>query len=107
MSRFRLIALSAILVVVAGCVSKPVEAEKLPPPLMIAQNSDGEVNLAWDSEAGYIYTIYYQDSEGADWMPLKSADRIRGTGETLTVQDRINPNLPPRRYRLLQDELKP
>ncbi len=104
MNIFRFLLLISILVLLPGCVSKPVEGEVHAPKLMIAQNSDGQVTIAWDSEPGYVYTIYYQITADADWKVLRAANRMRGTGETLTTHDRVNPNRPLRRYRILPEK---
>lgn len=107
MIRLRLFLFAGLLLSLTGCVSKSVEDEKEAhaPSLMIAQNSDGDVTLAWESEIDRVYTIYYQAKEGADWKPLRTATRVRGTGEMLTVHDVVNPNWPLRRYRLLPEDI--
>jgi hypothetical protein len=105
MNPFRIAALLLMAAWAAGCVSKPVE-EYAPPPLMIAQNSDGEVSLAWESEPGYVYTIYCQNAAGENWVTLEGAVRVPGTGGTLTASDRVDPNKPPRRYRLLPEKVR-
>ncbi len=87
----------------AGCVSKVVEEEH-PPPLMLARNSDGVTTMQWDSEPGYVYTIFYQDNPSSDWRILPQANRLRGTGKPLNAQDRVDPNRPPRRYRVLPEK---
>ena len=104
MKRFRPLLLITLLAFLSGCVSKPVEEEYTPPPLLIAQHSEGDVSSAWESDPDYVYTIYYQTKADADWMPLKKAHRVPGTGQTLTVYDRVNPNHPLRRYRILPEE---
>ena len=107
MSRLFFFLFAGLLLSLTGCVSKPVENEKEAhaPPLMIAQNSDGDVTIAWDSELGRVYTIYYQATEGANWRTLRTAIRVQGTGETLTVYDVVNPSRPLRRYRLLPEDI--
>jgi len=92
--------LLAVVLTLTGCVSEPVLSKVHDPALMIAQNSDGETTIAWDSEPDYVYTIYYMDPPNGKWATLRHATRIRGTGRTLTVKDRINPRGPMRRYRL-------
>lgn len=104
MNSFRPLLFIAILAFLSGCVSTPVEEEYTPPPLMIAQNSDGDVTIAWESDPDHVYTIYYQAKADADWVPLKKAHRVPGTGQTLTVYDRVNPNHPLRRYRILPED---
>ena len=107
MNSFRLPLFVSVLVLLSGCVSKPVEVEvgkPALPPLMIAQNGDGDVTIAWESEPGYLYSIYYQPTADADWKVLRKAHRMPGTGQTLTAYDRVNPNRSLRRYRVLPEE---
>ena len=99
--RYLLMALAVVLA--AGCVSKVVEEER-PPKLMLAQNSDGVTTMQWDTEPGYVYTIFYQDNPSSDWRILPQANRLRGTGKPLNVLDRIDPRRPPRRYRVLPEK---
>ena len=104
MLRFSMVVL--MLFVLSGCVSKPVVAENEcnAPPLMIAQNGDGDVIIEWESEPGYLYTIYYQATADADWKVLKGMYRVPGTGQRLTAYDHVNPSRPPHRYRVLPEE---
>jgi len=107
MSTVRFLLFVSLLVLLSGCVSKPVETEDgkpALPPLMIAQNGDGDVIIEWESELGYVYTIYYQTTADADWKVLRRADRMRGTGQTLTAYDRVSPSRSLRRYRVLPEE---
>ena len=106
MNPFRPLLVITILALFTGCVSKPVEEEYTPPPLMIAQNSDGDVTIAWESDPDHLYTIYYQTRSGTDWRPLKKAQRVPGTGNTITIYDRVNPNWPLRRYRILSEKIE-
>ena len=105
MNVVRSLLLSSIFILMAGCISKPLEVVEVHAPLlMIAQNSDGEVTIEWASEQDYVYTIYYQNTAGGDWRVLRAANRVPGTGQTLTIQDRVNPNQPLRRYRVLPEK---
>ena len=104
MNPFRVIVLFVTLALMVGCVSQPVEEKESPLRLVIAQNSDGDVTLAWESEPGSVYTIYYQQTADADWVPLKSATRVSGTGETLTASHHVNPHRPQGRYRILPEK---
>ena len=104
MNTFRSLLIITTFAFMSGCVSAPVEKEYTPPRLMIAQNGDGDVTIAWESDPEYMYTIYYQAKDAGDWIPLKKAQRVPGTGQTLTVYDRVNPNQPLRRYRVLPEE---
>lgn len=105
MNSIRFLTLALMLALLPGCVSKPVEQKKEAalPLLMIAQNGDGDVTIEWESEPGCFYTIYYQPSTDADWKVLRKANRLPGTGRRLTAYDRVNPNQPLRRYRVLVD----
>ena len=98
-----IVPISAILLL-AGCVSTVIEEEKGPPPVITAQNSDGEVTVAWESELDLLYTVYCQKTSGGDWVILPGANRLRGTGEQMTARDRANPRKPPRRYRVLPEK---
>jgi len=104
MKAFRSLLLIPMLVLLLGCVTKPMEEDIHAPPLMIAQNGDGQVTIIWDSEPGYVYTIYYQDTADADWKVLRTVNRVRGTGQELTANDLVNPNKPLRRYRILPEK---
>ncbi len=107
MNMFRSFLFVSVLVLLSGCVSKPMGADQGKPslpPLMIAQNGDGDVTIEWESEPGYVYTIYYQPAVDADWKVLRKADRVPGTGQRLTAYDRVDPNRPLRRYRVLPEE---
>ena len=105
MSLFRSFLSVVLLVCLTGCVHKTVEVEEHAPPLMIAQNSDGEVTISWESEPDRIYTVYYQAKKDGDWKALRTAYQVPGTGSMLTVHDRVNPNWPLRRYRLLPEDI--
>ena len=93
-------ALGLSLFFLSGCVSKVVE-DNHPPAVMIAQNSDGVVSIAWDSKLGYDYTLYYQEASGGDWRILGRYKNLSGTGKTMNAQDRVNPRKKSRRYRVL------
>ena len=88
----------------SGCVSTVIEEER-PPRVMIAQNADGKVSIAWESEVGYAYTLYYQEGSGGDWIALRGAERLRGTGKTMNATDHVNPRKKARRYRVLPSKL--
>jgi hypothetical protein len=102
MKIIRIFFLIPALVLLSGCVSKVVEVAH-PPPLMLARNSDGVTTMQWETEPGYVYSIFYQDNPRSDWKVLPSADRLRGTGKPLNARDAIDPQRPPRRYRVLPE----
>ena len=103
MNTIRTMVSTLILLLLAGCVSTVVEEEH-PPAMMIAQNSEGEVTMAWESDLDHVYTVYCQKTPGSDWVILPQANRLPGTGETMTVHDRMNPRRPARRYRVLPEK---
>ncbi len=103
MNRIFTIGSAAILLLLAGCVSKVIEEDR-PPKMMIAQNSDGDVTMTWESKLGYLYTVYCQKTQGGDWVVLQGVNRLPGTGETMSARDRSNPRMPPRRYRVLPEK---
>ena len=90
-----------LLAALVGCVSVPLDSgEQHNPALLIAQNSDGAVAMTWDSLPRYIYTIYYKGASRGEWLPVPTANRVRGTGGTMQVIDRVKPGSAMRRYRL-------
>jgi nitrous oxide reductase accessory protein NosL len=103
MNMVRIFFLIPALALFSGCVSKVVEEEH-PPPLMLARNSDGVTTMQWETEPGYVYTIFYQDNPQSDWKVLPQANRLRGTGKPLNARDATDPRKPPRRYRVLPEK---
>ncbi len=88
-----------------GCVSKPVaEDPEHAPVLMITENSAGEVQLSWDSEPGYRYHLFYAEKGDTQWRPVNRT--FIGTGERMSVKDRVNPRRPRRRYLIEADKLE-
>ena len=83
-----------------GCVSQSVKEHEHAPTLMISQNSDGEATLLWLSDTEYIYTVFFMDKNDGAWVKLRGSTKISGTGKTMMVKDRGNPNQLKRRYRL-------
>ncbi len=81
------------IILLAGCVSKEVEPPHQP-RLVISQAKDGVVTLSWNSEVGYKYAIDYMDPQDKRWKPLPGKDAFRGTGETISVRQPCNPQLP-------------
>lgn len=83
----------------AGCVRTPTESEDYSPILMISQNSEGKVQLVWESESDYYYTIFYRDGS-SPWQEMRSVNKLRGTGGSMSTADHVDPRKPTRRYRL-------
>jgi len=77
----------------AGCVSERIEPAHSP-RVTTAINSDGIVTLSFESRAGYDYRLFIMDSDTRQWSPVQGVGVIRGTGETITIQDRQNPRKP-------------
>ena len=102
MNPFRIV-LFSLCILLAGCASSP-EAEQPPPRLIYADDGDGHVTLEWESMPGYVYTIYSQAEAGTDWVALETATRIPGTGGKLDAYDRVDPNKPTPRYRVLPEK---
>lgn len=130
-----LLILFVALVGCASKPNEPLEEEHSP-RLGVAQNSDGMTTMSWESSRGYYYTIFYQetrrtnkaknrsgknghgaeevlqgflhpDQEGDSWHVLPSLRRVRGTGRTMTISDRVNPYRGiVRRYRLHFEKLQ-
>lgn len=57
----------------------------------------GDKNLiGFETEPGVVYMLFYQDF-GQPWRELPQARYVRGTGRTVTVEDRV-PEQAGRRY---------
>lgn len=76
-----------------GCVSKTIEPADIP-RVATSRNSAGVVTLSWESKKGYHYRLMIRDMQTGKWSPVAGSNVYEGTGETITVQDRQNPNQP-------------
>ncbi len=76
-----------------GCVSKKIEPADIP-RVTTSRNNAGLVTLSWESKGGYNYRLMIRDMNTGAWSPVAGSDVYKGTGETITVQDRQNPNKP-------------
>ncbi len=85
-----------------GCVSEPLE-KKYAPVLMIAQNSDYEVTLSWESVLGYRYRLYLMDKGDNKWTPFDHA--FDGTGTLITLNG--NSGKKDRRYWIQAEPIAP
>ena len=89
--------------VTTGCVTVENldETEPQHAPLMVVRSGDYAL-LSWDSELNREYAVLYTDGDRrfADWHPLKGAERIRGTGREIRIEDRL-PVDRLRHYRLM------
>lgn len=82
-----------IISVLTGCVSTPLDPEHKP-ELGTSVNSDGDLTISLNTEIGYVYTILYEDPQDRQMKPLKGAELIKGTGETIHIRKRVNPRKP-------------
>jgi hypothetical protein len=76
-----------------GCVSKKIEPADIP-RVTTARNNAGIVTLSWESKKGYNYRLMIRNMNTGEWSPVKDSEVYKGTGETITVQERQNPNEP-------------
>lgn len=87
----------------SGCATQRVTMEdlKVNETRLFVTRSGENVTLSWESQAGMSYTILYNHTRSATspWKVLPGFDSIRGTGRTLTYQDRV-PAQETRFYRL-------
>jgi hypothetical protein len=101
-----LILLTALML--AGCSTAPATVEFPVSPMMATTYAAGEMAITWKAENNQTYTIYYTDapsSARADWKPLPQATGLRGSGEQITIRDKVS-SASQRRYMLLRDDQK-
>ena len=82
---------AGVSMLLSGCVSEPVNrAAEGSTTLMVSRSGD-EAVLQWKSHPDYLYTVVYAPSLKSKtvWQPLPQATRVRGTGDTLSVTDRM------------------
>ena len=98
----RSVALLAALLGLAGCVSTIIEPAART-DFATARAGD-TVQMQWSSQTGMLYTISYSDTMGAGarWQPLPQGIRLRGTGQPMTLSDRV-PGGRPRFYDILME----
>jgi hypothetical protein len=84
----------------SGCATQQVRKPIGATTLMVARG-DGKATLQWKSDPGILYTVMYapRRSSGVRWTSHPRYRRIRGTGQTITIEDQI-PRGQPRHYRL-------
>ncbi len=85
--------LAGIMLLGSGCVSKEIKPEDIP-RVATSQNSAGVVTLSWESKTGYQYRLLVRNMKTGEWTPVAGSKVYEGTGETITVQDKQNPNKP-------------
>jgi len=93
------ILLTLLLFALTACVTQPVKEENKiqehNPRLRIGQNGDGSVVLEWDSDANYLYTVYFSKEKIGKkniWKTLPQATKIKGTGKLMIVHDKVSPH---------------
>jgi hypothetical protein len=93
--------LLAVLLAGGGCATIREIEEPLADTTMMVTRAGDETSLGWASQIGTNYTIWYADRRDARavWKPLPGAERVRGTGSTITFRDRV-PTGKNRYYRL-------
>lgn len=75
----------------AGCRTVREIEEPLAETTLIVTRAGDATTLRWNSRRGVTYLVLYADRREAKarWRPLPGAERVRGTGETITLTDRI------------------
>jgi hypothetical protein len=60
---------------------------------LIVARGGSQVNLSWNSQTGMCYTVLYSEKlSGVNpWRELPGAINLRGTGDTMTFSDNVNP----------------
>ncbi len=93
----------AMLVLLMGCAtnrsSNVIEQDRTS---LVVVEVEGNVQMSWNSSTNRSYTILYTDSSQPrvdHWTPLAGYVNLRGTGRTMTAQDRLPPGVN-RQYRL-------
>ena len=89
-----------------GCTTTPSEPLRADDPdrhapLIVARTGD-TAQLSWQSRLGNLYTVIYLDGQrvGGEWRPLPGAERIRGNGGEIRLEDDM-PRGVARHYRLM------
>lgn len=78
-------------------------------PMMATAYSGGAMTITWKSTPEVLYTVFYTDAPRGkvpDWKPLPQANKLKGTGEQISISDTVAPDSP-RRYLLLTGDQKP
>lgn len=91
----------ALLAMGAARADAPKRALQPIETTLIITRVDDVATLQWDSDARAYYTVLYATRRDAKahWQPLPGCVRIRGTGERITITDKIPPG-ETRYYRL-------
>lgn len=103
------ILLLSALLLSAGCATAPKTVEFPTSPMMATSYADGETAITWKADTNQTYTIYFTDApygQLPDWKPLPQANSLRGTGQQITITDKVRDETQ-RRYMLLSGDQKP
>lgn len=95
--------------ILTGCAGAPKPVEFPVSPRMATAYAGGEMTITWKAANNQTYTIYYTDApQGklADWKPLPQANGLRGSGQQITISDKVDSESE-RRYMLLTGDQKP
>ena len=86
-----------------GCQtsSRPAVSEDGVRSTLVVGRSQDSATLQWESKRGVVYSVLFAKSRssGAVWQPLPGYEKVPGTGETITIVDKI-PYGVTRHYRL-------
>lgn len=97
-------------VLFSGCASTTAGVMDYPvSPRMATTLAGGVATISWNSELAELYTVFYTDAprgQPPQWRPLSQAQRIRGTGRQIIVEDQP-PAGATRRYLLLTGDQRP
>ena len=96
------------LVLFAGCVRVPTDAEKHKiETRLISASANGQTTLRWDSRQDLVYTVMVGDRfTSSQWKPLPNAINLRGTGEPIELHVTEEPNRT-RTYQLMAVPVQP
>lgn len=96
--------LGACFLLPSGCVTREIiedDPSAISTTLLVSQCGD-VATLQWNSDKKIMYTVLYTSERGAGatWQKLPGHSNIRGTGEKITITDRIPYSQEYRGYRL-------
>lgn len=95
--------------VLAGCATVSPQVDYPVSPRMATTWVAGQATISWNSISGEVYTIFYTDvprGQRPNWRPLPQAERVRGNGRQMVVEDNPPAGIE-RRYLLLSGDQQP
>lgn len=100
------VATALLFFILAGCVRVPLNKDAIRTQLISATANDLTI-LNWSSRTDMIYTVMVSDRfTSAQWQPLPEGTNLRGTGDTMELRIKEDPNHP-RTYKLQAVPLRP